>query len=163
MILLFGDQNECFRLDCQSKCGTIQNQMENLIGKKKQILHTNSCHHIRYFRHFSFRLIEKHKDTFDKQNVVKLTKQLKEQNSDKNVIIKELKTLLECDDSESSELYYNHINNITELDRAKENAKYLLKISVSRSVIKKHGSLLTLPFGRLLHSFLSTKNSSWLA
>lgn len=98
---------------------------------------------------FSFtRLIEKHKNTYDKQRVVELTEKLKRRNSDKNSIIKELKILLDCDDTEASELYYNHVSEIYELEWAQTNVEYLLKSSVSRNVIKKHGALLTLPFGR---------------
>lgn len=96
-----------------------------------------------------FRIIEKYKDKCDKQNAVEITDRLRKQNLDKNYIIKELKSLLECDDIEASELYYNHLNSTNELDWAKENIKYLLKISVSRNAIRKHGSLLTLPFGKL--------------
>lgn len=99
---------------------------------------------------FHFSLIEKHKDKYDKQKVAELTDALKKRNSDKCSIIKELKTLLECDDTESNELYYNHVNEIYELEWAETNIQYLLDISVSRNAIKKHGTLLTLPFGRLL-------------
>lgn len=77
-----------------------------------------------------------------------MTEQLKKRNSDKTVIIEELKTLLECDDMESSELYYDHVNEISELEVAKTNIQYLLGTSVSRVAIKKHGFLLTMPFGK---------------
>lgn len=103
---------------------------------------------------FSFlfynRLIEKHKDAYDKQKVVELTDKLKKRNSDKQIIIRELKALLECDDTESSELYYNYVSEMYEWECAQTNIEYLLKISVSRNAIKKHGSLLTLPFGKFL-------------
>lgn len=79
-----------------------------------------------------------------------MTENLKKRNSDKTVIIEELKTLLECDDMESSELYYNHINEIYELECAKANIQYLLEISVNRMTIKKYGFLLTMPFGKCL-------------
>lgn len=95
-------------------------------------------------------MIEKNKDTFDKQKVVELTEKMKRRNSNKSVIITGLKTLLDCDDTKASELYYNHVSEIYELEWAQTNVEYLLESSVSRDAIKKHGSLLTLPIGRQL-------------
>lgn len=100
-----------------------------------------------------FRIMEKHKD---KQIVMASTDRMNERNSNKNLIVNELKMLLECNDTEASELYYNHVNSVDELGWAKENIKFLLEISVSRRAIWRHGSILTLPFGELpisLHLF----------
>lgn len=123
--------------------------MNDLIGNHNANLAESTCLQIHYFVFF-FSLIEKHKDRYDKQKVVELTDKLKKRNSNKTFIIKELKTLLECDDTESSELYYHHVSEMYELEWAQTNVQYLLEISVSRDAIKKHGSLLTLPFGKLL-------------
>lgn len=103
-----------------------------------------------------FSLIEKHKTSYDKQKVVELTDKLKKRNSDKSLIIKRLKSLLACNDTESIELYYNHVSEIYELEWAETNIEYLLKFSVSCNAIKKYGSLLTLPFGKLV-LFLSAR------
>lgn len=81
---------------------------------------------------------------------MELTDKLKKRNADKNFIIEELEALLECDDTESSELYYNYVSEMYEWECAQTNIQYLLEISVSRNTIKKHGSLLTLPFGKFL-------------
>lgn len=147
----FDDQSKCFRLHCQLKFGIIQWQINDSISKYLA-WSTSFFPTINFFTTkilvFQFRLIEKHKTTYDKQKVVKLTEELEKRNSDKSLIIKELKTLLGCNDTESSELYYNHVNEIYELEWAKTNIQYLLKISVSRNLIKKYGSLLTLSFGK---------------
>lgn len=121
--------------------------------------HSKSLTLIQYLMHFSnsFRLIEKHKDTSDKQNVAEVTDLWNKRNAVKNIIIKELKMLLECDDIDASELYYNHVYNINELDWAKENIQLLLDMSVSRIAIRKHGSLLTLPYGKVIAITLSEK------
>lgn len=77
-----------------------------------------------------------------------MTDQLKKRNADKIVIIEELKSLLKCDDMEASELYYDHVNDISELELAKRNIQYLLEMSVSRDAIKTHALILTIPFGK---------------
>lgn len=93
-------------------------------------------------------LIEKHKDKYDKQKAVELTEKLKRRNSNKDFIIEKLKTLLDCDDTEASELYYNHVSEMYELEWAETNVEELLESSVSRNAIKKHGFLLALPLSR---------------
>lgn len=92
-------------------------------------------------------MIDQHKASYDKQKVMELSEQLKKRNSDKCFIIETLKALLNCDDIESSELYYNHVSEIDELEWAKTNIQYLLGISVNRETIKKYGFLLAIPLG----------------
>lgn len=91
--------------------------------------------------------MKKHKATHDKQIVMASTDRPNKPNTNKNLIVNELKELLECNDTEASELYYNHVNSVDELGWAKENIEFLLEISVSRIAIRRHGSILTIPFG----------------
>lgn len=76
-----------------------------------------------------------------------MAKQLKKRNLEKAVIVETLKSLLECDDTESSELYYNHVSEISELTSAKENINNLSSIGIDSNVIRKNGFLLTMPLG----------------
>lgn len=78
---------------------------------------------------------------------MELSERLKKRNSDKSFITKTLKTLLDCDDIESCELYYNHVNEIHELKSADANIQHLLGLSVSCQIMTKYGFLLTLPLG----------------
>lgn len=76
-----------------------------------------------------------------------MVRQLKKRNREKTIIVESLKSLLQCDDSESSEIYYNYVNEISELESAKKNIKYLLNLNVKLRTIKENGFLLPMPIG----------------
>lgn len=88
-----------------------------------------------------------------KQNVFmqSTAEQLKKRNLEKTFIVDTFKSVLDCDELESVAIYYNHVNEISQLDRVKWNVQYLMEISVSREVIKKYGFVLTMPLGMLAH------------
>lgn len=73
---------------------------------------------------------------------------MKKRNLEKATIVEKLKSLLDCDDSESAEIYYSHVNEISELISAKTNFQYLLKVPISRETIKDNGFLLTMPLSK---------------
>lgn len=83
-----------------------------------------------------------------------MAKVLKKRNLEKAIIVETLKSLLDCNDSESSEIYYNYVNEINELDLAKKATKYLLNNGISRKVIKENGFLLVMPISKTLDTFL---------
>lgn len=96
---------------------------------------------------FFHRLIIKHGDTHQSALSAKMVRQLKKRNREKDTIVELLKSLLQCNDSESSEIYYNYVNEISELESAKKNIKYLLNLNVKLKTIKENGFLLPMPIG----------------
>lgn len=74
---------------------------------------------------------------------------LKKRNLEKALIVEKLKSLLNCNDLESSEIYYNYVNELQELDVAKTAVEYLLKRKISLRVIKENGFLLSMPIGKV--------------
>ncbi|XP_055313465.1 uncharacterized protein LOC129574886 isoform X2 [Sitodiplosis mosellana] len=94
-------------------------------------------------------LIAKHGDTQKGASSAKMTMQLKKRNRDKAVIVESLKSLLECNDSDSSEIYYNYVNEINELVSAKNNIAYLLGIKVKLETIRENGFLLSMPIDEI--------------
>lgn len=78
-----------------------------------------------------------------------MAKKLKKRNLEKTLIVETLKSLLDCDDSESAEIYYSHVNEISELVSAKTNFEYLSTIPISRKSIKENGFVLSMPLSKL--------------
>lgn len=74
---------------------------------------------------------------------------MKKRNLEKAVIVESLKSLLECSESESAEIYYSHINEINELMCAVANVQYLLKIPICRKTILENGFLLPMPLSEI--------------
>lgn len=74
---------------------------------------------------------------------------LKKRNLEKALIVETLKSLLNCNDLESLEIYYNYVNEIQELDVAKTAVEYLLKRKISLRVIKENGFLLSMSIGKV--------------
>lgn len=94
-----------------------------------------------------FRWIEKHAAKLETHKVnltLKRAEILKKRNLEKAMIVETLKSLLQCNDLESSEIYYNHVNEINELYAAKEAVAYLLKNGISLRVIKENAFLLAM-------------------
>lgn len=81
-------------------------------------------------------------------NSVKLAK-LKQRNLSKATIVENLKELLQCDDTKSSELYYNYVNDINKLKTAKRNIEYLFKNEITTETIKENGFLLPMSLGKI--------------
>lgn len=73
---------------------------------------------------------------------------LKKRNLEKALIVEKLKSLLNCNDLESSEIYYNYVNELQELDAAKKAVEYLLKKKISLRVIMENGFLLSMSIGK---------------
>lgn len=73
---------------------------------------------------------------------------LKKRNLEKALIVEKLKSLLNCNDLESSEIYYNYVNELQELDVAKKAVEYLLKKKISLRVIMENGFLLSMSIGK---------------
>lgn len=94
-----------------------------------------------FFFYFQLRLIKTHAN--DGKLAASKTK-LKKRNPERASIVKSLKSLLQCDESEAAEIYYSYVNEISELHSAKNNIQYLLNISISRETILENGFLLTL-------------------
>lgn len=100
-----------------------------------------------------FRLIEKQAAKLETHTVnwtLKRAELLKKRNLEKAMIVETLKSLLQCNDLESSEIYYNHVNEINELNAAKEAVAYLIKNGISLQVIKENGFLLEMPISMAL-------------
>lgn len=90
------------------------------------------------------------KNRIDANNAEILAEKLKRRNLIKATIVEDLKTLLQCGDTESSEIYYNYVNGINELETAKRNVKHLLKNKISLETIKENLFLLSMSIGKLI-------------
>lgn len=95
------------------------------------------------------RVIEKHGDDKKKASSLRLAMKMKKRNLEKAVIVETMKSLLECSESESAEIYYSHISEISELTCAVANVQYLLKIPISRETILENGFLLPLSLNEI--------------
>lgn len=73
---------------------------------------------------------------------------LEKQNPKKVLIVKTLKCQLECNNWEASEIYYNYLNEINDLDLAKEAIEYLLKNGISHKVMKQNSFLLSMKISK---------------
>ncbi|XP_031619216.1 uncharacterized protein LOC116338226 [Contarinia nasturtii] len=85
--------------------------------------------------------IKKHtvkKDTLP----VAMLHRLEKHTLEKAQIVETLKSLLNCNNLESSELYYDYISSINELATAKNNAKYLMNHKITPETIRQNGFLL---------------------
>lgn len=87
-----------------------------------------------------------------------IAKNLKKLDLQKATIIETLKSTLHCDDSESLQIYYNHVSEISELATAKGNIDYLLEVDVSRETITANGFLLRIPHSKILPSLFDWLN-----
>lgn len=81
---------------------------------------------------------------------LKRAEALKKRNLEKALIVETLKSLLKCNDLESTEIYYNYVNEIQELDVAKTAVGYLQKKKISLRVIKENGFLLSMSTSKVM-------------
>lgn len=81
---------------------------------------------------------------------LKRAEALKKRNLEKALIVETLKSLLKCNDLESTEIYYNYVNEIQELDVAKTAVEYLQKKKISLRVIKENGFLLSMSTSKVM-------------
>lgn len=102
---------------------------------------------------FVFRLLKKYAVKKRKRKdilTLKRAEALKKRNLEKALIVETLKSLLKCNDLESTEIYYNYVNEIQELDVAKTAVKYLQKRKISLRVIKENGFLLSMSTSKVM-------------
>lgn len=133
----------------------------------------NSCHVIANFilnsYCFVLRLLKNYAVKKRKRKdilTLKRAEVLEKRNLEKALIVETLKSLLNCNDLESLEIYYNYVNEIQELDVAKTAVEYLLKRKISLRVIKENGFLLSMSIGKvekICWFFIAGICFSWLA